>query len=229
MAGKFLQTTAEKKMALIVAIPENSEDMAKAAEAGGADAVKVHINVTHRASGVTFGSLSQERPALERILKSVSIPVGIVPGAENGVSSREIEEIKTMGFDFLDMFVHYYPAWLMNVQGITRIAAIDSSCDWEFIRGLNNTPIEAFEGAIIPKEQYGQGLTLSDINRYSMLTSLLKKPIIIPSQKRLHPEEVHLLAQAGSKSIMIGVLSTGSTFKELEKATLAFSKAISSL
>lgn len=229
MAGKLLNTMQEKKMALIVAIPENSVEMAQAAEAGGADAVKVHTNVTHRASGKTFGTLAEERPALERIISAVKIPVGIVPGAEGGATAGEIAEIRKMGFDFFDMFVHFYPASLLHVDGITKMAAVDSNCDWEFIRGLNGSPIEVFEGAIIPKEQYGQALSLADVNKYSILTSVLKKPIIVPSQKRLMPDEVALLYEAGAKSVMIGVLSTGTSFGELEKATASFAKAIAAL
>ena len=48
---------------LIASLPRNDPELARAALAGGADVLKVHLNVTHNASGVRFGSLcrSEER------------------------------------------------------------------------------------------------------------------------------------------------------------------------
>lgn len=41
---------------IIVSLPRHDLDLAKAALAGGASAIKVHLNAHHRASGTTFGS-----------------------------------------------------------------------------------------------------------------------------------------------------------------------------
>lgn len=229
MAHRLLRIMEQKPVALVVSLPENHADLARAAEAAGADAVKVHVNVTHRASGLTFGTLAEERPALERILSAVRIPVGIVPGGGEGARPETLEALQAMGFDFLDMYVSHYPASLLPMVGMTRIAALEAGGDWEFVRGLNRWPVEAFEASIVPSEDYGRHLTLADLNRYAMLTAALDRPVIVPSQKRLVPQDVPLLAQAGVKAIMIGVVCTGKSVGELERVTAGFARAVAGL
>ena len=47
-------------MELIVSLPSNDPAMAQAATGAGADAVKLHMNVTHDASGTRFGSFAED-------------------------------------------------------------------------------------------------------------------------------------------------------------------------
>lgn len=229
--ARLLNTLRTKKLSLLVAIPENSVEMAQAAEAGGADAIKAHLKMVHRASGVKFGTLAEERPALERILQSVKMPVGIVPGAEDGTSPDELTELRKMGIDFIDMFVHFTPTYLLTEPSMGRMVAVNQSATPEYLAGLNQlSGVDMVEAAIMPKEEYGQPLTFNDIVAYSTIAGQLSnKPIIVPSQKALKPEDVEVLAQTGVRAIMIGVLSTGSSFGEVERATREFRRAIDSL
>ena len=55
---KLIDLLKTNKMTLIVSLPENSLELALAAVEGGADALKVHCGVKHKASGVEFGSLA---------------------------------------------------------------------------------------------------------------------------------------------------------------------------
>jgi hypothetical protein len=48
-----------KKMVLIASLPKNDPALAKAAAAGGADMLKIHLNVEHAASGTKFGSFDE--------------------------------------------------------------------------------------------------------------------------------------------------------------------------
>lgn len=229
--SKLLETLRSKKLSLIVALPENSVELAKAAEAGGADAVKAHLKMVHRASGIRFGTLEQERPVLEEILRSVSIPVGIVPGAEEGTSPEELAELRRMGIDFVDMFVHFSPTYMLTEPTMGRMVAITNDYDSEYLYGLNRLPgVDMVEAAIMPKEQYGKPLTFNDVARYAAIAGrLAEKPIIVPSQKALKPADAEVLAQAGVKAIMIGVLSTGSSYREVEQAAREFRRVIDSL
>src|SRR3989304_4413597 len=83
-------------------LPRNDAALAKAAASAGADLLKVHLNVHHRASGTRFGSLEDEEDRLDAILK-VGVPTGLVPGEEIMVTREEIPRLRR--FAFLDAYV----------------------------------------------------------------------------------------------------------------------------
>jgi len=78
-------------MALLVSLPENDPETAIAVQEAGADAIKVHLNCHHRASGTHFGPWQSERQRIGDIPSILQIPVGIVPGAETVASLAEME------------------------------------------------------------------------------------------------------------------------------------------
>ncbi len=123
MAGRVLSLLADGPR-LIVSLPANSPELARAAAEGGADALKVHLHVRHGASGTQFGSLAEERGSLEKIL-ALGLPTGIVPGAGDRLPTREeMQALAAMGVDFFDFYVHDTPAWLVGFEGMSRAVAI---------------------------------------------------------------------------------------------------------
>ena len=72
---------------LIASLPRNDPELARAALAGGADVLKVHLNVTHNASGVRFGSLAEKAANLEAIR-------GIQLGRTEGIQLGKTEGIQ---------------------------------------------------------------------------------------------------------------------------------------
>ena len=62
---KFKELIEGNKFSLVVSLPSNNLELAKAALDGGAQAVKVHCNVWHRASGHTFGTYAENREFLQ--------------------------------------------------------------------------------------------------------------------------------------------------------------------
>ena len=62
---EFKNLIETNKFTLVVSLPSNNLEMAKAALEGGAQAVKVHCNVWHRASGHTFGTYAENREFLQ--------------------------------------------------------------------------------------------------------------------------------------------------------------------
>ena len=93
----LLRSIKKNKMTLIVSLPSNSKALAKAAAKGGADALKVHMNVKHEASGVVFGGYDDEKDAIGEVIDSVKIPVGIMPGNEELPSEKEMGALKKIG------------------------------------------------------------------------------------------------------------------------------------
>ena len=76
----FSGTIKRKKIALIVSLPENNWELARAAIESGVDAVKLHVNVEHRASGNHFYSTEAYRTEFHKIRSEFTGPLGIVPG-----------------------------------------------------------------------------------------------------------------------------------------------------
>lgn len=65
---------------LFVSLPANDIKLAEAALTAGADGLKVHINVGHRASGNRFGALDSYAGIFKEIRSRFDGPFGIVPG-----------------------------------------------------------------------------------------------------------------------------------------------------
>lgn len=201
--------------------------MAKAAAAGGADALKVHIHVHHEASGTHFGSLEQERPALEAIMSEVSVPVGIVPGAETIATREEMQQLKQMGMDFFDAYAHHMPAWMLRFEGMACGVAIDASCSARDIGALEVLGADFFEAAVIPHEGYGKPMTARDLVMYQSLRRAASRPIIVPTQRKMEPSDAAMLTkEIGIDAVMIGAIVTGDDPHSLEHATALFRAAI---
>ena len=62
--------------------------------------------------------------------------------------------------------------------------------------------------------------------RYSDIAAKTAKPCVVPTQRRIRPEEVRHLAAAGCKAIMIGaVVMGGARPEDVKRATAAFRAA----
>ncbi len=130
---------------LIVSLPANSPELARAAVDGGAEALKVHLHVRHDASGTQFGNLAEERANLERIL-ALGRPTGIVPGAGDHLPTpEEMRALAEMGVDFFDLYVHDTPAWLVRFAGMTRAARIARRAGIPVIGDFESHGPEPFE------------------------------------------------------------------------------------
>jgi hypothetical protein len=214
---------------LIVSLPDNSADLARAAEAGGAHALKTHINLHHDASGTHFGSLDEERPRLEAIGRAVRLPIGIVPGVSAPLRRDEVEAAADMGLDFVDTFAHRFPSWLLDMKRMTRVMAIDATYGVEAAASLAAIGMEILEAAVISHGEYGQPLTAADLALYARLAQAVPTPIILPSQRRLEPHDVARIVGVGINGIMIGAIVTGLKPDTLEAATRAFRSAMDEL
>lgn len=226
---KLLKLFDKNKLTLIVSLPDNSLDFAKAAISGGADALKVHCNIKHKASGVSFGSLAEEGAKLDAILSQSKIPVGIVPGADKKPTLEELKEIVKMGFDFVDMNITEMPEYVYDVKGITKIAALQNEKQLETVVETKKSNVEALEAAVIPHLGYGQTLTIGDLRCYISIAISSGLPVIVPTQRKIGADEIPILAETGIKSVMIGAIVTGKTPQLIEKATRDFRKSIDSL
>ncbi len=211
---------------LIVSLPRNDAALAKAAASAGADLLKAHINVRHRASGTRFGSLEDEEDRLDAILK-VGLPTGLVPGEEMMVTREEIPRLRR--FAFLDAYVHRLPLFLYDV-GVPVIPAIPHDYPHDAMGSVTALPGDWLEAALVPPQGYGAEPVADDLVALARLGSLTRRRLIVPSQRRLRPEDLgRYFAITHVWAVMIGVIVTGRAARSLGRATEAFRRALDGL
>jgi hypothetical protein len=215
----------EKEFFLIVSLPKNEVKFAKAVEDAGCDAIKVHINVEHTASGTKFLSWKKEKEKILKILKSVKIPVGIMPGADIVAGEDEIYDMEKNGIDFFDIYLNDAPVYLYKSK-MKKIIAVDYNFNLNIIKNLDKLKIDAIEASIVKPEDYGKILSLKDILNYKILANNTKKPVFVPTQKFIKPNDILLLKEIGIKGIMIGAIVTGNKLISIKKVTSEFRKMI---
>lgn len=216
-----------KKMTLIVSLPQNNLELAKAALSEGADAVKMHVNVEHRASGNKFLSTESYLEVFQQIRSEYTGPLGIVPGGSlEDIRKSELEVLSKAGFNYFSIYAHHMPSWMMELSEMEKTFAITADYRLEQMCQLKDLGITALEASIVPGEEYGSPLTFKDILAYKFLVEKIDIPVLIPSQRKLATEDISLLSQAGVKGVMLGAMVTGNTVESMKDAISKFRNAI---
>ena len=221
----ILELLSSARPALIMSLPKNDPALCRAAFEEGADAVKVHINVEHRASGSRFGRLCEERGALETMLALARGSMGLMLGAGLEAAALDAQEATRMGFDFFSVYAHHMPV-LDAATTPAWMAACDGTYSADEIAAMQRVGVQVLEASIMPGAEYGQPLSLRDLLRYSVLRTHTDLPIVVPTQRFIRPEEVPALCRAGMNGLMIGAIVTGQTEETIRRAVSAFRNAI---
>lgn len=224
-------------MQLIVSLPCNELSLARAAADAGADALKVHMNVSHHASGTIFGGYRSEAPVIREIISSVDIPVGLMPGADPASlpTRAELESLAADGLDFVDIYTHHMPLWFIDLplKLIVALAAFDGFVEPVFYmthlytsaeQGANR--IHMCEASIFPPEEYGKPFTYHDYRRLRILQEYVDAPLLVPTQKAITPEDARWLMRTGTGGLMIGAVVTGDSAGSIAAATARYRAAI---
>ncbi|MDU5105346.1 hypothetical protein [Clostridium sp.] len=218
----------QKAISLIVSLPENNVEFAEAALSAGADVIKMHINVEHRASKTKFGSLSEELNIIKEIVslcKKYDKPIGIVAGGHDKIPMSEIEGILKEGFSFISLYDKHMNPLIFN-KDIYRMVAIDDCYKLEYVKAYDELPIDVLECSIMDPNTYGNELTVREILQYQSIRTSTSKPIVIPTQRNITPEQSLVLQQIGINGIMIGAIVTGKTMESIYEATSRYRNAI---
>lgn len=217
------------KMPLIVSLPANDVVLARAAASAGADSLKVHLNVTHAASGTLFGDFAAERDKIEKIIASVPIPVGVMPGADAVATAAEMESLARMGVRFFDIYEYHMPEAFWSLEGMEAMPALGMESAPDAPERLNARGARYVEASVVPHAEYGAPLSVQDLQMYADLAARLDGAMIVPTQKRIQPDQARMLALAGVKGLMVGKIVTGDTALSIRDAVKKFRKAIDTL
>ena len=229
----FKDRICGRKFSLIVSLPSNDLELAKAALAGGADAIKVHCNVWHRASGHSFGTYEENREFLKELIRLCGdVPVGLMPGTDQAfITNEDRLELEEMGLSFTSAYWHHLPDFMMESRKLTNAVAIDLNYTETTLEAVRESRIPVLEASIMKGQDYGQALTHEDIQRYAEIAAKTGKPCVIPTQKHIKPSQVKDLYQAGCKAIMIGAVVFGQepTPEQLREAVGVYRQAVDAL
>ena len=215
---------------LLVSLPRNDVELAEAAFRGGAQGLKVHINVEHFASGTKFGSFEEEKSKLQKIVQVAqehSASVGIVPGGSPFATRDEFSKLAQIGIDYFDAYPAEAPGWVFEQDDLDVMLAAFHGASNDELMSLEELGMTLCEASIVPHDDYGTPLNTLDLARYHDLAQTISVPFIVPSQKKLLPEDQTLLQRAGARGVLIGAIVTGRDAASIETATRNFSEAIS--
>src|SRR5690606_35832267 len=188
--SRLLKTLKEKKFSLIASIPENDYELAKIAWEAGVDAIKVHINVFHRASQNTFGSLESMKEVFSRIINDSPVPVGIVAGEDAMQVEGILDDLVELGFDFISLHGCYTPANLVKRNDITNFYAVDYSYSFDEIISVSKSFVaDILELSICEPSTYGTRLNARDLVRYEKIAKNSNIPTVVPTQRLVKPSD----------------------------------------
>ncbi|MHB8994241.1 MAG: hypothetical protein ACYC63_03215 [Armatimonadota bacterium] len=219
---------------LLVSLPANDLDLAKAAVDGGAQGLKVHLNIVHAAAGLHFGSLDEEAATIEAIV-GLGLPVGVVPGDQQAmISPEELPRLAAMGVDFCDVYLGAMPAWMLNAPPLGIMVALGAADIVlpERLASVNRLPsVHMVEASVIAHDGYGAALSAADLCDYTAVVSALRVelPVIVPTQRRILPEDLPALAATGISGLLIGAIVTGTDAESIRQATARYAAALQSL
>jgi hypothetical protein len=230
VTSSLTEMIQKKKMTLIVSLPENRLDLAKAAIRAGVDAVKLHVNVEHRASGTRFGSVEAYKDVFRNIRNEFSGPLGIVPGGTfEDINQTEMKQLIDLGFTYYSIYAHHQPSWMLGLEKIEKTFAISSDYNIASIGKVQHLGVSALEASIVRSEEYGTPLTFMDVLAYNRLVQNVDIPVLVPSQRKLVPSDIPILVRAGVKAVMLGAVVIGHTEASIQTQVQSFREKIDSL
>ncbi|TLQ08998.1 hypothetical protein FEZ48_02270 [Marinilactibacillus psychrotolerans] len=225
MKKSLIDMLNTNKLSLIVSLPSNDIELAREAVQNGADAIKVHINVSHRASGNDFGSVEENKEFLKQLVDEFDCPIGIVPSdSHEKIMKEEIEFLESIGFSYFSIYMQDCPTFLLNSK-LEKTVAGNYDYQLEEIKHIDQVGVQAFEASIIHGDEYGTPINVSDLLKYTSIVENVNVPVIVPTQRKVIPEDVRALYKTGVKAIMAGAVSIGTEKESIGRTVKEFRKA----
>jgi hypothetical protein len=203
------------KLTLIVDLPQNDPVLAEAAIAAGADALQLHYD--------------NDQEKLKKILKSTSIPAGIMINKPAQVEKKEVQALGKLGFDFINMKRDDLPEYYSNIKGMAKILGLGNRFTIDLVLGVGEHGADALDAAIIPTAEQGKDLVVGDLQNYISIIIAAGIPVIIPTERAIRPSEVAIISDTEAKGLMLTPVVLGTSAKHIEKNVKEFRVAVDDL
>ncbi|NWG09329.1 MAG: hypothetical protein HXX80_03300 [Nitrososphaerales archaeon] len=226
---RLISRIEQNKFTLIPSLHRNSVELACIAEEEGADAIEVHIN-DHSVDSCQSGGFELEETSLKEIANIARVPVGIAIGDERPLTPQEWESILNLNFDFVDMYAHHMPSFVLKDDRISKMLAIGSGYLLEQVKTVSESDyVDAIKAAIVPQQGNSLPLNALDLATLSIITRLSSKPVMIPTQRLVRPSDLSLIKNNGCRGVIITAVVTGTTTDTYRMAIREFRQAIGDL
>jgi len=208
-------------MAMIAMLPQNNAEFAAAAAQAGADAIVVGIDKTDTALPGLFGSFDILEDAIDSILGTAGVPVGISIGDSRPLIEENWERIVAKPFSFVNMYAHHMPPFVLEDSRVEKLVSIGPGYMLEQVKSISETEgVTALEAAIVAPQGRSHIFSALDLATLSVLASLSAKPLLMRTQKRLSSRDVRSVMRSGLRGISVDASS-------LEPGIEAYRDAIS--
>lgn len=214
--SRFYDALTAGRFPIAISLARHDMALAEAAHEAGADAIKLHLNAYHRASGTTFGSFAQERPFFEDVAL-LGLPLLVMAGQETVPTAAEMEAMAGMGVEGFNVYFAHLQPHLLEARMRPMPAMADISTD-EDLDTMSQLPGAIIEASITRFADYGKPVEQSDLEAYGAIVRKAGVPVIAPSQKRFAATDVGPLRATGLAGLLLGVVVTGDTPKSLRDA-----------
>lgn len=226
----FLSVLNKSKPALIMSLPGNDPSLARIAADFGADVLKVHMNVRHRASGLHFGTFEEEKENLIRIREIAGkLPCGIVAGSNVDDVERDFRFAGEIGYDFVSLYASAAPMSVLSDPCMKKMIALAPGYSLPDVRLLPKIGADVLEASVMQPETYGQRMTAKELLEYAAMAEASSLPVVVPTQRKILPSEINNLASVGISGIMIGAVVTGKDAESIKRSISEFRNAIDKL
>lgn len=226
---RFLELMNKDQLQLVISCPFNDYDFVKAAWENGADAVKIHLNVDHHASGNHFGSVAEELSFIEKVLENSPVPVGVVLGGSPDSVREDFINVLKHKFDYLSVYLHDATSEVLEQNKITKMFAASNTYSIDEIKMFEVLGTEILEVSIMNPEDYGKPLNLRDLVNYKQVNQAVSIPTLLPTQKKVTVQDLQSIKDVGFNGIMVGAVVTSKDFNQYVQVIKDFRSAIDEL
>ena len=207
----------------------NNRQFAIACEEGGTDAVIFHLN-QDSLSGGRFGGPELEEDSIKDALSVLKAPVGISIGDARQLLEDEWETIVSLGFSFVNMYAHHLPSFIWRDSRIEKIVSIGPGYILEQVKALSEfEKISGLVAALTPNQDMGMPLTLLDLTTLKLISRLSIKPVYVPTQRKILPQDLALLGEQGCRGLLITSTAYGDTEQSCREQIVRYKEAINRL
>ncbi|MBU0687188.1 MAG: hypothetical protein KKB81_04995 [Candidatus Margulisbacteria bacterium] len=219
--AKLLNLMQSNPLTLLVSLPENTLGFAKAAVEAGADTITLVID--------SYEKYLAEKDNLFEIIKKAEVPVGISLNTTEDFEAADYKNMIAAGADYIAVPIIKVPPLLKEQKEIAQVYILNKDYTIDELLNIKEVDKVVLEAKISKHKESGREINVGDLQNYITMATSTHLPIIVPTEKRIHPSEVPIIWDTGVKGIELTSVVLGQSEKSLQKVTREYRMAIDDL